>query len=320
MSDESRDKLPEVEEVDAVTTLGLDGLPVSEDQIQTEKPRPLREEELTYMSYLHVPELLELQEPRSRPEHHDEMLFIIIHQAYELWFKLILHELEKSIDHLRLDNSLRARHFINRCVQILKLLVQQIHILETMNPIEFLGFRDNLMPASGFQSLQFREVEFLAGLKERSFLKFFANRPEYVEKLEERLEGPDLRLELYEHLRRKGYALPDDCRIKTVKDDAPAHETILKTLREIYSEVEENLPVYLLLESSLELDQYLGHWRDHHVRVVERVIGAKRGTGGSSGVRYLRSTTSRRIFPYLWEVRSVLSWPKGPRPDGEPEE
>lgn len=287
-----------------------------EDQIQSDRPRVLREEELTYMSYLRIEELIALQTPQSDPVHHDEMLFIIIHQAYELWFKLVLHELEAAIEHLRSDNSLRARHFINRCVQIFKLLVKQIHILETMNPIEFLEFRDSLMPASGFQSIQFREVEFLAGLKDRGFSQFFQNRPELVERLQARIDGPDLRLELFEHLRRLGYPLPVNCRIKSVAQSPADHELLLSSLATIYSEVEHNLAVYLLLESCLELDQWLSHWRDHHVRVVERVIGAKRGTGGSSGVRYLRETTSRRIFPYLWEVRSVLAKPHGAEPYG----
>src|SRR5690606_236955 len=272
-------------------------------------PKALTSEELTYTSYLKVEELLNLQQPLSNPMHHDEMLFIIIHQAYELWFKLILHELEHTITFLRKDKTLRARHFINRCVQIFKLLVQQIHILETMNPIEFLGFRDNLMPASGFQSLQFREIEFMAGLKETSYLRFFANRPDMVAKLQARLDGPDLRLEVYDHLKRLGCDLPEETRIVHLVEDDHDRDQLLNALRVIYSDVENNLPRYLLLESCIELDQYVGHWRDHHVRVVERVIGAKRGTGGSSGVKYLRSTTDRRIFPFLWDVRSLLAKP-----------
>ena len=139
--------------------------------------RPYGRSDLTYNEYLKVPELLALQHPQSEPAHHDEMLFIIIHQAYELWFKLIMHEVEHAIGFMSRKEVLRAHHFVNRVVQILKVLVQQIHILETMTPVEFLQFRDRLMPASGFQSSQFREFEFAAGLKDESYLKFFREKP-----------------------------------------------------------------------------------------------------------------------------------------------
>lgn len=274
---------------------------------KTDDPSVYQEDELTYNDYLKIPEILSLQQPLSDPIHHDEMLFIIIHQAYELWFKLILHELEQTIRYMQEDNTLRAHHFLNRCVQIFKLvLIDQIHILETMTPMEFLEFRDTLLPASGFQSLQFRELEFLAGLKDDRYFKFFENKPEMTERLMKRRNGPDLRLELYEHIRRKGFHLPDNCRIVHIREHDEDRELLLKTLRQIHSSFEDWLPLYLLVETAVEFDQNLSLWREHHVRVVERIIGAKRGTGGSSGVKYLRSTTERRIFPYLWEVRTIL--------------
>jgi tryptophan 2,3-dioxygenase len=262
---------------------------------------------LTYNSYLKVPELLSLQVQQSKPAHHDELLFIVIHQAYELWFKLILHEMENTIRYMKERNTLRAYHFMNRAVQILKLLVQQIHILETMAPVEFLAFRDHLMPASGFQSAQFREIEFLAGLKEEAFLKVFKNQPEFFARLEKRLREPDIRSAYYDMLMAQGFKIPEnaaDLERKGCSDKI--REEIARGLVPIYQNTVDYLPLHLLSESLVEFDEYLGLWREHHVRVVERVIGAKRGTGGSEGVNYLKSTTSKKCFPALWEVRTYL--------------
>jgi len=270
-------------------------------------PRIYGSSEMTYNDYLKVPELLSLQERQSNPPHHDEMLFIIIHQAYELWFKLILHELGSAMEHMNRKEVLRARHFVHRCVEILKVLVQQIHILETMQPVEFLQFRDRLTPASGFQSMQFRELEFLSGLKEPRYLHFFKNRPDLTAILQSRLEGPDLRSAYYDLLRSLGHAVPENASDRERAGDEAVCEQILDALIPIYTNPSANLPLYLLTESLVELDQYLGLWREHHVRVVERVIGFKKGTGGSSGVEYLRGTTAKKSFPLLWDVRTRLS-------------
>lgn len=269
----------------------------------TDQPNVHRTTDLTYDRYLHVEQLLDLQRPQSSPPHHDEMLFIVIHQAYELWFKLVLHELESAIEHMDRQRPLRARHFVHRVVQIMKLLVQQIHILETMAPVEFLQFRHGLMPASGFQSHQFREVEYLCGLKDRRYLSFFRSDPEVQALLEARLAAPDLRESYYGMLTGLGFDIPDDI---SPDQDGAARDAFLKALVPLYQDPETHLELNLLSESLLSLDQYLALWREHHVRVVERVIGHKRGTGGSSGVGYLRTTTSKRAFPYLWDVRTVL--------------
>jgi tryptophan 2,3-dioxygenase len=263
--------------------------------------------DLTYNSYLKVPELLKLQVPESKPAHHDEMLFIIIHQAYELWFKLILHEMEESIRYMKVQNILRAYHFMNRSVQILKLLVQQIHILDTMTPVEFLAFRDLLVPASGFQSAQFREIEFLAGMKDEAFTEIFKDQPDFLARLTRRLAEPDVRSAYYEMLRAQGFKLPENAADLERKGCSDLiREEIVRGLVPIYQNTVDHLPLHLLSESLVEFDEYMGLWRDHHVRVVERVIGAKRGTGGSEGVNYLKSTTSKRCFPALWEVRTYL--------------
>jgi tryptophan 2,3-dioxygenase len=264
---------------------------------------------LTYNDYLKVPELLNLQTPQSEPAHHDELLFIIIHQSYELWFKLILHELENAISYMAKDKVLRAHHFVNRVVQIQKLLVSQIHILETMSPVEFLEFRDRLMPASGFQSTQFREVEFIAGIKDERYLSFFKDRPELMKKLRKRFDGKDLRLAYYEMLNRLGFSFPKEATdLQKENESLELQEKVIHAIKPIYEEPDSNphLPLFLLSESLLEFDQYLGLWREHHVRVVERVIGFKKGSGGSSGVGYLKSTTSKKAFPALWLLRTYL--------------
>lgn len=272
---------------------------------------PRSEQGLTYGEYLKVPELLSLQ-ARST-DHHDEMLFIIIHQAYELWFKLILHEMEKTRDSMRQGKVLRANHSMKRVLEIMKLLVGQIHVLETMTPAEFLKFRDKLNPASGFQSVQFREIEFLAGLKNPRFIKAFAYHPELAERLQRRFDEPSLNETYFQLLGDLGYPLPKDLSPSVVAEigglegpEAETEQQVMAALITIYQNPDDNLPLYLLSETCVEFDLQLDLWREHHVRVVERSIGFKRGTGGSQGVQYLRSTTGRKCFPYLWDVRTYL--------------
>jgi tryptophan 2,3-dioxygenase len=240
----------------------------------------------------------------------------VIHQAYELWFKLILHEMENAIRYMGEKKILRAHHFMKRITEIMRLLVQQIHILETMTPAEFLEFRDRLMPASGFQSIQFREIEFLAGLKDEAYYKHFKNRPEFVEILKGRQAQSDLKSSYYKLLHDLGEPMPKDAAAQEARiiydktlDQKTAEKMkndIIRAILPIYQNQESHLPLYLLSESLVEFDEYFGLWREHHVRVVERIIGFKRGTGGSSGVEYLQSTTMKKIFPFLWEVRTYL--------------
>jgi len=264
--------------------------------------------ELTYNDYLRVSDLLSLQVSKSDPPHHDELLFIIIHQAYELWFKLILHEIDNAIRFMNAGKVLRAQHFVNRSVQIVKLLVQQIHILETMEPIEFLHFRDHLMPASGFQSTQFREIEFAAGLKDEKYLEYFKNRPEFLDRLKQRLNQIDLRSAYYDLLRKQGFEMPEGAGDLERRSTEGVPPNVIQAILPIYQTPSDHLELYLLSESLVEFDEYLGLWREHHVRVVERVIGSKQGTGGSQGVGYLRTTTSKKCFPSLWEVRTHLKF------------
>jgi tryptophan 2,3-dioxygenase len=269
-------------------------------------PGALGADELSYNDYLKVPDLLSLQIPQSSPAHHDEMLFIVIHQAYELWFKLILHEMGSAIHFMDKDKVLLAHHFVHRINTIMKLLVQQIHILETMTPVDFLAFRDRLKPASGFQSAQFREIEFVAGVKDERYLEFFKERPEYLKALRERLAGPDLRAAFYGLLQRQGFKIPARAAGLEAKGEDSLFAEVIEALIPLYQEPSRHSQLYILSESLVEFDQQLSLWREHHVRVVERVIGAKVGTGGSSGVEYLRSTTTKRCFPCLWQVRTHL--------------
>jgi tryptophan 2,3-dioxygenase len=265
------------------------------------QPEIRTREELTYDTYLKVSDLTSLQVPQSDPAHHDELLFIVIHQAYELWFKLILHELTQAVEHMEQGEVLRARHFTQRVVQIMRLLVDQIHILETMTPADFLEFRHRLNPASGFQSTQFREVEFFAGLKNPAYLKFFKHYPELQARLQARLDAPDLRQVYYSLQRRLGFDQPEGD-----WEEPALRQEVLEAILPIYQDPDGHLPLYLLTESLVEFDENLILWRVHHAHVVERIIGHKRGTGGSSGVDYLQSTARKKCFPLLWEVRTLL--------------
>lgn len=262
--------------------------------------------DLTYDDYLNVSELLKLQNPKSQPTHPDELLFIIIHQAYELWFKLILHEMENAIRAMGEQKVFSAHHCMNRIVQILRLLVQQIHIVETMSPVDFLQFRDQLMPASGFQSTQFRELEYMAGLKDDHFLTYFKNRPESLERLTRRLKAPDLRMAYYDLLTALGYGIPQNAAHLEEQGEKDGIQKLIQKILPIYQFPSEHPQIYLLSESLVEFDEVLGLWREHHIKAVERVIGSKRGTGGSTGVEYLRSTVTKQCFPCLWEVRTHL--------------
>jgi tryptophan 2,3-dioxygenase len=269
-----------------------------------EQPSAYGEGDLTYEDYLRVRELVDLQQPRSDPPHHDEMLFIIIHQAYELWFKLLRHELDTAIEEMQDDEPLGARHFVHRCVEVLDLLTEQIHVLETMEPVDFLQFRDRLAPASGFQSIQFREIEFACGLQEEAYLEFFDD--EAAKRLTARMEEPSLRDAFYGMLGRLDTPVPAQVDVDRLEGDGEEREAAIAGLKQLYEQPSERHPLYLLTESLMSLDEQLGLWREHHVRVVERIIGHKRGTGGSSGVEYLKRTTDKRAFPLLWDIRTYL--------------
>ena len=254
---------------------------------------PGAKEQLSYGSYLQVDKLLALQQPLSSPPHHDEMLFIIIHQVYELWFKQLLHEIGAVMRDLTVGDLLRVTKHFKRMDPIQRLIETQVDILETMTPHEFNAFRDHLNPASGFQSLQFREIEFLAGLRNTETLKHIKMNGEQRARLERRLSEPSLYDRVKEYLRGRGFA-------------TATHDDLIATFRTIYSGGKEHYDLYMLLEQLIEFDERFLLWRGRHIRMVERMIGARRGTGGSLGVTYLATTLEHRFFPELWEVRTYL--------------
>jgi len=238
--------------------------------------------QLSYGTYLKVPELLQLQHRLS--SEHDELLFIVAHQVYELWFKVVLFELEAARDRIDADDVFFARHHLHRVCVVEKILVEQIEVLETMSPQDFLAFRSKLAPASGFQSVQFREIEFLSGLKEPRYVARLEASPEELSRLRRRLDEPSLDDAFRALIKRRG---------------APS-------LVEIFRDRERFGDLFDLCEGLLNHDETFAHWRARHVLMVERQIGSKTGTGGSSGAEYLRSTLGKRFYPELWEVRSQL--------------
>jgi tryptophan 2,3-dioxygenase len=251
--------------------------------------------ELSYGRYLRIPELLDLQTLLSDPPAHDELLFIILHQAYELWFREILFELETVRDLLHAGDTHRARHLLARVHTIERVMAQHIDVIQTMSPQDFLEFRHNLAPASGFQSVQFREIEFLSGLKEPGLLKHLAQTPEETARLERRLAEPTLWDAFCALMESHGFAMPAD-------DEGARRESLLRMMWSKDTDPE----LFSTEESLLEHDELFAIWRQHHVLMVERQIGAKTGTGGSSGASYLRSTLDKRFYPELWDVRSYL--------------
>jgi aminocarboxymuconate-semialdehyde decarboxylase len=284
-----RSNLPEVG-VNAYRFLNLPGVPA-------EKPG------LTYSSYLQVPELISLQHPESSPAHHDELLFIIIHQTYELWFKQILHELDAVIANLQSSQVYEAARLLRRCTEIMRVLVEQFTILETMLPTHFLAFRGKLKPASGFQSEQFREVEFLCGLKDEKMLRYHEPTLEAHASLARRLREPSLRDVLFEAVSSLGVspAVPADA---SAEDRFSANAQAIRCL---YADENHYRDWIDVCERLTEFDELTVSWRLRHIQMVERTIGVRMGTGGSSGASYLKHTLDKKFFPELWEARTMLA-------------
>jgi tryptophan 2,3-dioxygenase len=257
--------------------------------------------ELTYGDYLKVPDLLGLQICLSESAHHDELQFIIVHQVYELWFKLMLHELDEIIARLHQDDVRTATRLLHRVIEIQKVLLQQIEVLETMRPSDFLEFRNNLKPASGFQSWQFRELEFLSGWKDKAFLHHHKEDALAVRHLQKRWEEPSLRDAFFDLLRRHGFPIPPGSEF-----EGEAQRQCINELLKIHAAPDQYYDLYQLCEALIGYDEHVILWRDRHVRMVERMIGRKIGTGGSEGVPYLEKTLTKKFFPELWAVRTDL--------------
>ena len=262
---------------------------------------------LSYNKYLRVPELIDLQSCLSSPAQHDELLFITVHQAYELWFKQILHEIDEGIALMKEDRAIEATQALRRVVEIEKLLIAQIHILETMTPVRFLGFRDELNPASGFQSMQFREIEFSSGLKNAQILREFAADDFAYQRLAARMNGPSLAEVFFALLRRRGFDTPASDAPRDAKERRSNTSKRRRAIIEIMTHLDRFYQEYQLAETLLEHDEYFSLWRSHHIKMVERMVGAKKGTGGSEGIGYLHTTLDKKFFPELWEARTFLS-------------
>lgn len=268
------------------------------------------EKRLTYSSYLRVPELLALHHPVSSPVHHDELLFIIIHQTYELWFKELLHDLDAVVRNLRAagadpasrDGVYEAARLLRRCTEIMRVLVEQFTILETMLPTHFLAFREKLNPASGFQSEQFRELEFLCGLKDEKMLRYHELTPETHAVLHRRLREDSLHDVFFDALKTLG-KLPQLSRTAT---DRERFEARAKAVQALYRDERNHRDWIDVCERLTEFDELVVSWRLRHIQMVERTIGVRMGTGGSTGSSYLKLTLEKKFFPELWEARSLL--------------
>jgi tryptophan 2,3-dioxygenase len=258
---------------------------------------------LTYASYLDLEKLLTLQKPRSTPPEHDEMLFIIIHQTYELWFKQLLHEFEKINHDFSAGDLFGAIHSFKRVRTIMKVLVAQIDILETMTPSSFSSFRDRLETASGFQSVQFREIEFVLGYKRESTLKYV--KPDFpgADRLQKRLRDRTVIDHFYDFLEKRGAKIPAELKKRDLAHPNGPNEQVQQEILKLYKSSPE---VSILFELMTDFDEGLQEWRYRHIKLVERTIGAKKGTGGSPGVPFLKESLFKPIFPDLWAIRHAM--------------
>lgn len=261
----------------------------------------------TYGNYLKVHDLLDLQEPLTKPEEHDELLFIIIHQSYELWFKQVIHELTACCRFLEKGELMRVMAGLKRVDAIQKVIIHKVDILETMTPDDFARFRGKLNPASGFQSYQFRVFEFLMGLKGQDYAQFHKHDPKSLRALEDAFNKPSLYDFFLRFLHQRGYQIPESILMREVSKPHQEEEKLTDIFEDIYRNPYQNSDIYLALEALLDVDEQFLLWRYRHKSMVERMIGTMMGTGGSSGSKYLATTMTKRCFPEIWAVRNRLT-------------
>ena len=255
---------------------------------------------LTYPAYLQLPQLLDLQQPRSDPAEHDEMLFIVIHQVYELWFKLVLHEIEKINRDFLANDLYGAIATFKRIRTVLKTLVGQVDILETMTPMSFSSFRDRLDTASGFQSVQFRELEFVLGNKREHALQSLEEGSAERTRLEQRYKAMTLIDYFYRFLAQRDVTVPSELLNRDLTQPNQPNEELQEGIHSLY---QRSPDLVILLELMTDFDEGLQEWRYRHVMLVHRTIGAKKGTGGSAGVEFLKKSLFQPVFPDLWAIR-----------------
>ncbi len=261
---------------------------------------------VTYGNYLKVNELLALQTPLTVPSQHDEMLFILIHQVYELWFKQILHDLTLAQQELKKNHIIGFLRGLQRIAAIQSVLIHQVDILETMTPVDFNSFRDKLNPASGFQSYQFRELEYRLGWKDPAYLNFHKHDAHAYAALSKAMSEPSLYDTFAQFLISHGFEIPESSAMRGQQSTYTVSEPVLQAVLKIYRASSQHYDLYSVLEGLIGLDEGLLLWRSRHVAMVERMIGTRRGTGGSSGVKYLSATLAKRFFPEIWEARNWL--------------
>jgi len=267
--------------------------------------RDLRDQ-LTYASYLRLDQLLSLQQVRSEPPHHDEMLFIIQHQTSELWFKLVLHELRAAIQYVRQDQLAPCFKILARVKLVQQQLYNQWAVLETLTPSEYTQFRNVLGHASGFQSPQYRELEFMLGNKDPVFIEVFAYDPQEQARLRELLHSPSLYDEFLRYLSRQGHPIPPERVERDWSVPYDSHPQVVAALTAIYQDTEHNWEAYNMCEKLVDLEANFQFWRFRHLKTVARIIGYKPGTGGSSGVKFLEKALDIQLFPELIEVRTHI--------------
>jgi tryptophan 2,3-dioxygenase len=261
-------------------------------------------DEMTYAGYLSLDTLLSSQHPRS--DHHDEMLFIIIHQTTELWFKLIIHELAAVLDHIAKDELESAFKILARVKHIFSQLIDQWSVLATLTPSEYVQFRHVLGRASGFQSVQYRTVEFMLGNKDRRMMKVHAHDPAAAAQLQAALDAPSIYDAFLAYLARRGLPVPKEVLDRDITTHHEKHPGVTAVFKSIYSGIAANWDAYEMCEKLVDLEEQIALWRFRHLKVVMRVIGFKTGTGGSSGANFLRQMIDHEFFPELWAVRTEL--------------
>jgi tryptophan 2,3-dioxygenase len=264
------------------------------------------ESKLDYQSYLCLNELLGAQKPLSQPEHHDEMLFIIQHQTSELWMKLAVHELRAAVEHVKRDQLSPCFKILSRVKQIQRMLFEQWAVLETLTPTEYAQFRHVLGQSSGFQSFQNRMIEFLLGNKDAATLRVFAHDAVHLNDLQFLLHSPSLYDEFLRALSRRGFSIPTGCLERDWSLPYDKNSDLIPVFKQIYDSPAEHWDAYEMCEKLIDVEESFSLWRFRHVKTVERIIGFKHGTGGSSGVPFLQKALSIRLFPELWDVRTEI--------------
>ena len=264
-------------------------------------------EELNYNSYLKIPELLNLQQQISSPPHHDEMFFIIIHQTAELWFKEVLHETETLVQAFKDGVISHALKTLKRITAIMALQADQIRLLSTLTPAEFAGFRDHLKPASGFQSAQYRIIEFTYGVRNTFFLKFFESIPAVAARLAEIQTQPSVYDTFIQCIHKSLAPLPAELLERDFSQPRECSAELVAVIKQAYIHPrDDNYHWVLMFEALMDLDEQFTIWRKNHAVMVHRTIGDKQGTGGSAGFQFLKSREDLQAFPELWEVRNQI--------------